>query len=73
MPLVPTQNDAVKFTLQCLQDVREHMTQEPTAESSEAHGIEAPATFLSLDTLDSSNRAQVLTYILEQLEVTTSD
>jgi hypothetical protein len=62
--LLSLQDDAVKFTLQCLQDMAEELAAPPPLlEDDEYSG--AP---LSLQTLDPTQREQVMRYLLDQLQ-----
>ena len=62
--LLSLQDDAVKFTLQCLQDMAEELAAPPPLlEDAEYSG--AP---LSLQTLDPTQREQVMRYLLDQLQ-----
>jgi len=59
------QDDATKFTLQCLDDVRKR--QRATSPASPNEGSDESNEPLTLRTLDPSKREAVLSYLLEQL------
>ena len=60
------QDEAVKFTLQCLLDVQAHESSRRYARGDEFGGRD-PDEPLSLQTLDPNKREEVMDYILEQL------
>ena len=66
MQMLSLQDEAVKFTLQCLLDVQAHESSRRYARGDEFGGRD-PDEPLSLQTLDPNKREEVMDYILEQL------
>ena len=63
--LLSLQDDAVKFTLQCLQDMSDELAAAPVDAFAPEGALAEP---LSLQTLDPTQREQVLRYLLDQLQ-----
>ena len=70
--MLSLQDEAVKFTLQCLADMQMQMSmpQEPTRQAVDGlvHEADKVSEMQSLQTLDASQREQVLSYLLDQLK-----
>mmetsp|Transcript_32875 Transcript_32875/g.81871 ORF Transcript_32875/g.81871 Transcript_32875/m.81871 type:complete len:543 (+) Transcript_32875:219-1847(+) len=75
MQMLSLQDESVKFTLQCLKDMREQFANEADRRQGETGESEAASEraeevveALTLQALDPAKREQVLSYLLEQLQ-----
>jgi len=71
MQMLSLQDESVKFTLQCLKDMREEFEGDAAAEQPDGGGageMAGQVEQLSLQALDPTKREQVMQYLLDQLQ-----